>query len=240
MRADKIVSKDLALSWLREKIDEGWTPGQTREMVVLTTNIPGECKELLRKILDRMEKLKLESCARKREVKCEDCGYRRVMSLQLSDMEKQEDSWVPGMKCPKCSLEKFYPVVEVETEREPAFQRYWKVNPILSFALILVIAIALFSTTRAASPKVKRLKKDIFVCLACGKFFRAEESSYPIRCKYCGKRSALTAIKCEECGRIFVWAKINREKHPPVCPECGSRKCILPSRMPRRREAKRE
>ncbi len=232
MKLDEVVNKDGALLWLKEKIDEGWTTTQMKEMLTLTTGIPAECGKVLHKILVRLEILEFESWAHKRKVRCEECGYRRVMTIKLTTQDGR-GVWIPGMRCPKCSSEKFYPVVEAELIREPIFRRYWKGNPVLALALILLISINLFVTIRSGSTRVRKVEEVIFLCREDGHFFTAPISFYPIKCPGCGKRTALMAVQCEECGHIYVWLKINWEKQPPICPKCGSKKSSQLEKIPK-------
>ncbi len=230
MKIEEVINKDAAVQWLKGKIDEGWTPAQVREMATLTTGIPIECRTLLYRILDRMEKFELESWAHRRKIRCEACGYREVMTAKLA-FGDGHGVWIPGMKCPKCSSEKFYPVVEIT--RQSIFLRYWKGNPAVALALIVVLFTSLFVAIHSAFPKRKYEEKVVFVCLECGKYFVDEVSFYPVECQYCTKRKAMMAIQCEKCGHVYVWIKTNWEKQPPVCPECGSKESTLLSKRPR-------
>ncbi len=233
MKLGKVVNKDGALLWLKEKIDEGWTAAQIRGMTTLTTGVPAECRALLRKLLDKMEELEFESWTHKREIRCEECGYHRIMTIKLLS-QNGRGVWVPGMKCPKCSSGKFYPVVEIGVVREPLFRKYWKGNPVVGFGLILVLFVSLFVTIRPVYTRAleRKPEKVVFLCQEDGEFFASPISFYPIKCPNCGKRKALMAIKCEKCGHIYVWQKINWINQPPVCPKCGSKKSALLSKIP--------
>ena len=229
MKLEEVINKDLAVHWLKVKMDEGWNPTQIREMVTLTVGIPIECRTLLYRILDRMEKLELQSWARRRGVRCEACGYGKVMTIKSAEGHGPGE-WIPGMKCPECSSGKFYPVVEVM--RQPLFQRYWKGNPAIALALVVVLSVSLFVVVRSAFPKARKGEEITFVCLACGKYFVAEVSFYPIECQYCMKRKAAMAVQCEKCGHIYVWPKTNWVKQPPACLKCGSKESALLSKPP--------
>ena len=237
MKLDEVTSKDGALLWLKEKIDERWNASQIRDMISLTTGIPIECRTLLHKLLVRMEVFELESWAHKREIKCQKCGYSKTMTIKLSS-ENGAGTWIPKMKCPKCSSEKFYPVTEEEVVKKPRFQKYmlrkhWRVNPIVGAGLILALFLSLFVTIRSGSTRAGKLEKVVFICMEDGDFFIAPISAYPIECPNCGRLTGMMAVQCEECGHIYTWLKIDWVKQPPVCPKCGSKKSTLLSKIPK-------
>ena len=43
----------------------------------------------------------------------------------------------------------------------------------------------------------------------------------PLTCEYCGKESVHKAIKCEQCGEIYIPDRSVRTSYPDKCPECG-------------------
>ncbi len=230
MKIDQVYNKDSAVRWLKEKIDEEWTSAQIREMAALAAGIPIECKIILHKMLNVMEKVEFESWAHKKSVKCEDCGYRELMTIRLSKTEGK-GIWTPETKCPKCLSDRFYPIVMVE--KQHIFRQYWKKNPVLVTALILIIIAGLFLAGKSALPKARTEEKVVFTCLACGKYFVAPVSFYPVKCQFCTKRKALMAVKCKKCGEIFTWPKTNWDRQPPVCPKCKAKESTLLKKIPR-------
>ncbi len=230
MKIDQVFNKDSAMRWLKEKMDEEWTSAQIREIIALAAGIPIECKIILHKMLNIMEKVEFESWVHKRRVRCEDCGYRELMTIRLLKTEGK-GIWTPETKCPKCLSERFYPIVRVE--RQHIFRQYWKKNPALGAALILIIIAGLSLVIKSALPKTGTREEVIFTCLDCGKYFISPASCYPVKCQFCTKRKSLMAIKCKKCGKIFTWPKMNWDKQPPVCPECKSKETTLLKKIPK-------
>ena len=43
----------------------------------------------------------------------------------------------------------------------------------------------------------------------------------PLTCKYCSQESVYKAIKCDQCGEIYIPDRSVRTSYPDTCPECG-------------------
>lgn len=115
----------------------------------------------------------------------------------------------------------------------------WKNSPIAGIVLALVIIIALVFVVKNAMPKKYSRTTDL-KCELCDKVYQAKVYSGekpPYKCTACGKKAAYRALRCMDCGEIFIQKpveyskdmseedrmKMEMEIMEPKCPECDSR-----------------
>jgi DNA-directed RNA polymerase subunit RPC12/RpoP len=103
--------------------------------------------------------------------------------------------------------------------------------------IILLGTIGIFSyfavTRSKPEPEEGRGYTAILMCTnpACQKIFPQRViagQAGPYRCKYCGRKTAYRAVRCDNCGHIFPYnvQEVSTEFGPQQigtteCPECG-------------------
>ena len=115
----------------------------------------------------------------------------------------------------------------------------WKNSPIAGIVLALVIVIALAFVVKNAMPKKYSYTADL-KCELCDAVYQAKVFSGerpPYKCIECGKKAAYRALRCMDCGEIFIQKPVvyaedmseeermkqEMEMMEPKCPECDSR-----------------
>ncbi len=111
---------------------------------------------------------------------------------------------------------------------------------IIVVCLVVAIGITVFSRSGGA---VRVSVQMLCVNPDCGKTYEMSENDFrekvreiatgsgarlgpmghmpPITCTYCGTESVHIAIKCKQCGEIYVPDTSVRTGYPDKCPECG-------------------
>ena len=121
----------------------------------------------------------------------------------------------------------------------------WKQNPIVGVVAVVVIIVAVAFTIKAMMPKKYYYTAD-FKCEKCEAVFAKKIYSgqpFPIECATCGEAAAYSAVKCMDCGEVFVIKPMMPEGIPelkegeeptpemmammedammPKCPKCQS------------------
>lgn len=111
-------------------------------------------------------------------------------------------------------------------------------NTVVMVVLVLVIGLALAFVVKSAMPKKYSYTADL-KCELCDAVYRDKVYSGqrpPYECTECGKESAYRALRCQDCGEIFVQKPVEypegmseedrlkqeMEMMEPKCPECNS------------------
>ena len=101
----------------------------------------------------------------------------------------------------------------------------WKTNPLVGVILVLIIIVALVMIIKNALPKKYYYTTDL-KCESCGEVFQkgiVSGTTFPVRCPKCGNKEAYHALKCLDCGEIFIFKEeLPMEMMMPKCPKCGS------------------
>lgn len=89
---------------------------------------------------------------------------------------------------------------------------------IASILGILLGAYLIVNNVRGKDSKIE----VIVGCTSCGKIYgsrKVPEDNYPLKCKFCKKKSVYKMLKCYDCGKIIYLDP----DFSGSCPECGSR-----------------
>jgi hypothetical protein len=95
-------------------------------------------------------------------------------------------------------------------------------------AIVIIIGAGVYLTSYLGGKGKKELVAPFscpLACEACGKAYISKITVPPVKCFYCGEKSAWPASQCAACGEIFPIVK-GKDPGPQarVCPKCGKNK----------------
>ncbi len=121
----------------------------------------------------------------------------------------------------------------------------WKQNPMVGVVAVIITIAAIAFMVKTMMPKKYYYTADL-KCEECGYVFQERlygGQPFPVKCPECGANAAYSAVKCMDCGEIFIvkpvelFPKLEEGREPtpeemarmeeammgmPKCPKCSS------------------